>query len=262
MAVYLTPDNILSIKVVNSTIEIKQKIIPDNTKAAKDICSYIKKGQNVKPNAKLSDGSGVPKGITIHNTENISTANATNPAEQYARATYPNGNMNGVVVHYWVYKSEIWQQLSDSEQGWHAADGSSRRQSPRCDGSLIGGNLDTIAIEIIESREDTETEDTAAKLIAYLLDKYDLSPETDIYTHQYFKPSKACPLYILPHIEKFVNMVTDYFNWIQAAKNTAVDVPDAKRLYRVQVGAFGIRANAEKLCAELRRLGYTDTYVV
>jgi N-acetylmuramoyl-L-alanine amidase CwlA len=265
MATFLKPDKILTVKVGNSTLTIKQKIIPDGTLSTKYMCEYVKKGQKIKPQAKLSNDTGKPKGITIHNTEMIEVPDGTNPAEQYTRATFPNLNMGGVVVHFWIYKSEIWQQLSEDERGWHAADGSTRRKSQKADGSLIGGNLDTIALEIIESCEDNETEETAAKLIAYLLDKYDLSPKTDIYTHQYFKPSKSCPYYILPHIDRFVKMVTDFYNEIQATKKpvvTAPAAPEVKKWYRVQVGAFSVKDNAEALAAKLREQGYKDAYVV
>ena len=40
-------------------------------------------------------------GITVHNTDWISVASGTTPAEQYTRATY-NGNMKDVRVHYYV----------------------------------------------------------------------------------------------------------------------------------------------------------------
>jgi N-acetylmuramoyl-L-alanine amidase CwlA len=264
MAVFLKPDKVLTVKVGNSTLKINQKIIPDGTLSTKDICEYVKKGQKIKPQAKLANGTGNPKGITIHNTEMIDVPVGTNPAEQYCRATFPNLNMGGVVVHFWICKSEIWQQLSEDERGWHAADGSTRRKSHR-EGETIGGNLDTIALEIIESSEDKETEETAAKLVAYLLDKYDLSPKTDVYTHQYFKPSKACPYYILPHLDRFVKMVTDYYEQIQTSKKPLVNAPTApeiKKWYRVQVGAFSGKANAEALADKLKKQGYKYAYVV
>ena len=40
-------------------------------------------------------------GVTIHNTDWITTASDTTPAEQYTRATV-NGNMGDVRVHYYV----------------------------------------------------------------------------------------------------------------------------------------------------------------
>lgn len=40
-------------------------------------------------------------GVTVHNTDWISVASGTTPAEQYTRATV-NGNMKDVRVHYYV----------------------------------------------------------------------------------------------------------------------------------------------------------------
>lgn len=253
----LVPDSAYTVKVGNSFITVKVKITPDGARAKKNICSYVKKGDLVKPNAKLNNGTGKPKGITVHNTNNISVARGTNPAEQYARATYPNGNMNGVAVHYWVYKSEIWQQLADNERGWHAADGSSRRSSQR-EGETIGGNLDTISIECIETGSDTESEDTAAKLVAYLLNKHGLSPDTDIYTHNYFYSKKYCPAYILPHWKGYLAKCKAYYTAMQSGSDSSgsSDSGAGDTLYRVQVGAYKKKANAEAMLAKLKAAGF------
>ncbi len=226
----LTPDSIITAMVGLHTLTIKQKITPDGARATKDIASYVKKGDLVKPNKPLNNGTGKPKGITVHNTGNITVKADTTPAEQYARATYPNGNMGGAAVHYWVWHSDIWQQLSDSEQGWHAADGSSRRKDHR--GNMTGGNVDTIAIECIGS--DSESEDTLAKLVAYLCSKHNLDPALDVYTHNYWMygkdskvqgASKNCPLYILDHWSVFLEKVKGYFNSITAVQTPADSTP-------------------------------------
>lgn len=179
---FLTPDKVRTEKIGNETLTIKVKITPDSAVANK-VCGHVPVGGKMKPCAKLNNGTGKPKGITVHNTGDISVASGTNPAEQYCRATWPNCNMGGVAVHFWVWKTEIWQQLDEMERGWHAADGSSRRSSQR-KGETIGGNLDTISIECIG--KDPVSEETTAKLVAYLLKSHNLSPDTDVYTHQYF----------------------------------------------------------------------------
>ena len=61
-----------------------------------------------------------PLGVTVHNTDWISTASGTTPAEQYTRATY-NGNMGDVRVHYYVDDKCAWQNLPLTLTGWHAA---------------------------------------------------------------------------------------------------------------------------------------------
>lgn len=203
----LKPDKIRTEKTRSGgTITIKEKIIPDNARAKKKVASYVTKGALMKPCAKLTNGTGKPRGITIHNTNNIITIGTT-PAEQYTRATWPNCNMGGSVVHFYVYKTDIWQNLSESEQGWHAADGATRR-APHRAGEKIGGNLDTIAIECIGNI--AESEDTTAKLAAYLCAKYGLDPELDIYTHKEFYAKKNCPAYILPHWKNFIAKVKQY----------------------------------------------------
>lgn len=200
-------------------------------------------------------------GVTIHNTDWISAANETTPAEQYTRATV-NGNMNDVRVHYYVDNICAWQNLPLNISGWHAADGSGN------------GNRRTIAIECIMSSAynstDKKSEDNAAKLAAALLKKYNLSID-HLYTHTYWlnvsdgkygtvdylntakNPYKTCPLYILPHWSAFKAKVQSYMN----SGTSASTNPTIKQLYRVrkswsntksQIGAFSSLENAKKAC--------------
>ena len=112
-------------------------------------------------------------GVTVHNTDWISVASGTTPAEQYTRATV-NGNMKDVRVHYYVDNTCTWQNLPLSLSGWHAADGSGN------------GNRRTIAIECIMSSSynsvDKKSEDNCARLAAALLKKYGLDIN-HLYTH-------------------------------------------------------------------------------
>ena len=226
----LSPD-----KTVTTTngLKIKQKIIPDSLRATKNVASWCKKGGKMKPCAKLC-GTGKPKGITVHNTNDINTAAGTTAAEQYTRATY-NGNMGGVVVHYYVHESDIWQLLDNSEQGWHATDGASRRKSQRGGSDTIGGNVDTIAIECIGDKATSE--DTTAKLVAYLCAKHGLNPGTDVYAHKYFYPSKNCPAYILPHWSTFLANVKKYYDALTGAQKEKISAGDTVKItgnYTVQ----------------------------
>lgn len=222
----LKPDRIRTVKTPSGEkITIKEKIIPDGARATKKVASWCKKGEPMKPCAKLNNGTGKPKGVTIHNTNDIKVAKGTTPAEQYTRATWPNCNMGGAVVHFYVYKDEVWQNLRENEQGWHAGDGGTRKRSQRKN-ETIGGNLDTIAIECIG--DIPESEETTAKLAAYLLAEYGLSPDTDLYTHLYFLPGKKCPKYILPHWNDFMGNVKGYSKAKQSApvKTTGIKVGD------------------------------------
>ncbi len=196
-------------------------------------------------------------GVTIHNTDWITTASGTTPAEQYTRATV-NGNMNDVRVHYYVDNTCAWQNLPLNLSGWHTADGSGN------------GNRRTIAIECIMSSayndKDKKSEDNCARLAAALLKKYNLGID-HLYTHTHWlnvrdgksggvdylntakNPYKTCPLYILPHWAAFKVKVQSYMN---SGTSTST-----KQLYRVrkswsdvksQIGAFASLVNAKKAC--------------
>ena len=197
-------------------------------------------------------------GITVHNTDWISVASGTTPAEQYTRATV-NGNMKDVRVHYYVDNTCAWQNLPHSLSGWHAADGSGN------------GNRRTIAIECIMSSayndKDKKSEDNCARLAAALLKKYNLDIN-HLYTHTHWlnvrdgksgtvdylnttkNSYKMCPLYILPHWAEFKKKVQSYMN-------SGSSAPATTQLYRVrktwddaksQIGAYSSLENAKKAC--------------
>ena len=143
---------------------------------------------------------GKVMGVTIHNTDWITTASGTTPAEQYTRATY-NGNMGDVRVHYYVDNTCAWQNLPLTLSGWHAADGNGN------------GNTRTIAIECIMSSayndRDKKSEDNCARLAAELLKKHGLTID-NLYTHKHWYNKKYCPAYILPHWNSFKAKVQSY----------------------------------------------------
>lgn len=200
-------------------------------------------------------------GVTVHNTDWISVASGTTPAEQYTRATV-NGNMKDVRVHYYVDNVCVWQNLPLSLSGWHAADGSGN------------GNRKTIAIECIMSSAynstDKKSEDNCARLAAALLKKYGLDIN-HLYTHTHWlnvrdgksgtvdylnttrNPYKMCPTYILTHWAEFKKKVQAYMNVGSSTPTTS----SPKQLYRVrkswsdaksQIGAFSSLENAKKAC--------------
>ena len=195
-------------------------------------------------------------GVTVHNTDWISVASGTTPAEQYTRATV-NGNMKDVRVHYYVDNTCAWQNLPHSLSGWHAADGSGN------------GNRRTIAIECIMSSAynvtDKKSEDNCARLAAALLKKYNLDIN-HLFTHTHWlnvrdgksgtvdylntakNPYKTCPLYILPHWSAFKAKVQKY---LTDAKPTVKNIYRFRKSWadaKSQIGAFSSLENAKKSC--------------
>ena len=180
-------------------------------------------------------------GVTIHNTDFITTATGTTPAEQYTRATL-NGNMNDVIVHYYVDDKCAWQNLPHDIHGWHAADGSG------------DGNWRTIAIECIMdgtgSERSKKSEDNAARLAAAILKELGLGID-QLYTHQHWYSKKYCPAYILPHWETFKRKVQSYLGGVPSSAET--------EMYRIrkawgnvasQIGAYTNLESAKKECKD------------
>lgn len=186
-------------------------------------------------------------GITVHNTDRISVASVTTPAEQYTRATV-NGNMKDVRVHFYVDDVCAWQCLPLDLSGWHATDGSG------------DGNRKTISIECIMNgsgdAKDKKAEYNCARLVAYLLDKFKLK-DTAIYSHNHWYSKKYCPAYILPHWNNFKKKVISYRNKNTAIEGNSKPSNSVKVLYRVrtswdnaksQIGAYSSLENAKKAC--------------
>ena len=165
-------------------------------------------------------------GVTVHNTDWIKVASDTTPAEQYTRATF-NGNMNTVRVHFYVDNKCAWQNLPLDYQGWHAGQAGKKEAN----GSHLG-NQATISIECIMGGETgyEKSEDNCARLAAWLLSSNDMGIDK-LYTHNYWcnvrngvkaapgeslitKPDgyKCCPIYIIPHWNKFRTAVQNYMN--------------------------------------------------
>lgn len=202
-----------------------------------------------------------PLGVTIHNTEAISVSSNTTMAEQYTRATV-NGNMNDVRVHFYIDDICAWQNLPFTLSGWHAADGNGN------------GNRKTIAIEVIG--KSAKAEANAVKLAAYLLNKFNLTVEKNLFTHSHWmnvrdgksgtidylntahNSNKNCPIYILPHWSTFKQNVKISLDKLKG-KDTSTTNSIPSKLYRIrktwtdeksQIGAFSSLENAKAACKE------------
>ena len=227
---FLTPTNTFT---TQNGLVIKEKMIPGNQ----------------RPNKLLNTPDNKPLWITIHNTDDINEASGTNDAEQYARATF-NGNMGDVFVHFYIDETDCWHILPLNEIGWHATD----------IGNKQGGNWTSLAIEIIEKNgktdDDKKAEDRGAKLAAWLLYTYGLGIDR-LTTHQRWYPKKYCPAYILPHWEEFKAKVGQYLNELKKpATTTAPAAPTTGKHYRVQVGYYSVKENAEDMQKKLKAAGF------
>ena len=248
---FLVPDKIR----VENSIEIKEKIIPWGAKWNKNYGRH-KKGDKFKADRLLSGGTGKVQFLSVHNTADINEAAGTNDAEQYTRATWPNQNMGDVRVHYFVDETDCWQNLKENEVGWHAGDSANK----------AGGNETSIAVEIImksgKTADDIKTEERAVKLIASLMYKHNLTIDK-LKTHNFWmgKPDrivsdgrKNCPLYILPHWEKFKTKVAAELNRLNAVTVTPEKEDSEVGFFAVQLGPYDSKERAEQTARILKSL--------
>lgn len=187
-------------------------------------------------------------GVTLHNTNDLKNVN--DDAEQYTRATY-NGNMGTARIHFYVDDLGAWQNLPLDYQSWHA--GQSGKPAQYGSGK---GNSNTISIECIMKSDDlsidenAKARDNSARLIAYLLNKYNLTID-NLYTHNYWvnirngrrgtvdqlnklnDGYKGCPLYIRPEWDNFKALVESYMKTPSSEPQKA---PEATfNSYRVKI---------------------------
>lgn len=170
-------------------VTVNEKIIPDgtrwknenNAKAAGFCAGALYKKE------KLLSQTGIPKSVTIHNTNDL--FGVDDDGEQYTRATY-NENMSSARVHFYVDDCCAWQNLragtglcpndpsGSAEVSWHAGDGS----------VPDGGNMTSLSIEIIMNgldERDTMAKENGARVAAWLLWKHNLSID-NLLTHTYW----------------------------------------------------------------------------
>ena len=170
--------------------------------------------------------SMIPSRIVVHNTAN--DASARN------EIAYMIGNNQEVSFHYAVDDKEVVQGIPENRNAWHSGDGANGK-----------GNREGVAIEICYSKcggdRFIKAEKNAVDLIVSILKKYNWGVER-VTKHQDYN-GKYCPHRTLDiGWDRFIKMIEAKLN---------------NKLYRVQVGAFANRANADKLCKELKAKGYS-----
>ena len=196
--------------------------------------------QDLVPSSKWSIKCPHPmtaKFIVIHNTYNDASA--------YNEISYMKNNNNSVSFHFAIDDKEVRQGVRLDRNAWHAGD--------KSNGS---GNREGIGIEICYSKSGGEkfekAEKLAAEFVAQLLKEKKWGIDK-VKKHQDFS-GKYCPHRTLDMgWQRFLDMVEDY---LDEGKKQEREI-----LYRVQVGAYKNKANAEAMAAKLKADGFS-TYLV
>ena len=167
-----------------------------------------------------------PSRIVIHNTAN--DASARN------EVSYMISNNQEVSFHYAVDDKEIVQGIPENRNAWQSGDGEHGK-----------GNREGIAIEICYSKSGgdrfVKAEQNAVNLIVDILKRYGWGVDR-VTKHQDYN-GKYCPHRTLDlGWDRFIKMIESKLG---------------NKLYKVQVGAFSKKENAEKLLNELKSKGYS-----
>lgn len=175
-----------------------------------------------------------PEFIVVHNTAN--DASASNEIAYMIR------NDNEVSFHFAIDDKEIWQGIPLNRNAWHAGDGEEGV-----------GNRKGISIEICYSKNGGERFDAAeiltAKFIAHLLKERGWGIEK-VTKHKDYS-GKNCPHRTIKRgWDRFLKMI-----------QAELDELNSGTVYRVQVGCFTKKENADALAKELKSDGY-DAFVV
>ncbi len=203
---------------------------------------FIPPGRRNRPGHKLD-----PKYITIHDTANTQTG-----ADAKAHAAYVKSTAAANIPaswHFTVDDSVIIQHLPLNENGWHAGDGSTGT-----------GNRESVGIEICENSNGNraQAEKNAAWLTAKLLKDFGL-PLAAVKQH-YDWSGKNCPA----QIRARKNGWKDFLAAIEKELKPAAAAPPISSggaLYRVQVGAFAVKANADACLKKAKAAGFKDAFV-
>ena len=210
------------------------------------IQDFIPKGRRNRPGYKL-----VPKYFTIHDT-----ANPNAGADAKAHARYLKGDSAASIPaswHFTVDDKVIYQHLPLTENGWHCGDGTN---GP--------GNRQSIGIEICENKDGNRVvaEANAAWLTAKLLRDYGL--KIGAVKQHYDWSKKNCPNVLRGRKNGwsgFLKAVEKEMQPAAAAKAPATPASNGT-LYRVQIGAYAVKANAEAALKKARAAGFKDAFIV
>lgn len=202
--------------------------------------------------SRMSFGKGNPrKWITVHQTANTSRgANAQAHANLQSR-----GNSRQCSWHWSVDDHQAIQSFDHAYRCWHAGDGRG------------AGNTQSIGVEIcINSDGDYKASvRNGARLVAKIAKEEGIGLDHIVQHHHW--SGKDCPHEIRAGLQGVTWPV--FMSWVKADYNggsvASSPAPSALttssgELYRVQVGAYRDKSNAQAVASKLHQAGY-DTII-
>ena len=170
--------------------------------------------------------ASTPKKICVHYTGDVGAS-----ADRLALFFTANSNAETSSQYVVGMQGELIRCLPDNEQAYAAT----------------GNNRNVIHIEVChpdKSGKFTEKSIAAlAELVPFLMKKYGIDANNVV--RHYDLTGKHCPMYYV-----------DSARWAELKKRIVSGTTAAGKLYRVQIGAFSVRANAESYLKQACKKGF------
>ncbi len=203
-----------------------------------------------------------PKGIMVHSTATPGVM----AAAWFNRwnKSYKAGQIDRqVCTHAFLDDKEVYQYLPWDHRGWHAGGNANNTHIgfEICEpgGFTYSGGANMVGYDVQRHEAYFRSVwQNAVELCTFLSRQYGLN-EKDIICH-----SEG-------HKKGIASNHADVMHWFprhgenmdtfRAAVKAALEGEKAQKYYRVQVGAFSIKANAEALLKKLKDSGYKDAFI-
>jgi N-acetylmuramoyl-L-alanine amidase CwlA len=204
--------------------------------------------------------TSVIKYIVVHYTGNDGDTDENN-------GNYFKNNVVEASAHYFVDDDSITQTVPDNYAAWHCGAKTYKHDYCRNTNSLGVEICDDVRNGVIYPSE--KTIENALELVNYLMRKYNV-PKENVIRH-YDVTGKLCPAYWCGTKEKDAKWISAFWSRLEGSNGSASTnaskeenaVPGGSVgvLYRVQVGAYSKKANAEKQLQKIKAAGFTDAYI-
>lgn len=174
--------------------------------------------------------------IVIHYTANDGDTDEANGA-------YFKNNAIEASAHYFVDSDSITESVPVNYIAWHCGAIAYKHNYCR--------NFNSIGIEICDDVKNgviypsEKTIEKVIQLVEWLMERYSI-PKANVIRH-YDVTGKICPAYWCGTKENDDKWKTEFWNKLDVPKET---------LYRVQVGAYSKKENAEAMKAKLKAAGF------
>ena len=219
----------------------------------------IKTDLSNKSNYGSARSTSAIKYIVVHYTGNDGDTDENN-------AKYFQNNIVQASAHYFVDDDSVTQTVPDDYVAWHCGAKTYKHATCRNANSIGVEICDDVRNGVIYPSEKTIA--NALELVEHLMEKYSV-PKENVIRH-YDVTGKLCPAYWCGTAEKDAKWNTAFWGLLGTSKNSpttdtgedknTASVDTAGVLYRVQVGAYSVKANAEAMLAKLKNAGF-DAFI-